>query len=118
MIAAKMSLENKKDARLESSKCSQSNKNHKEDPKSNKSTKEDKGKSLVEKHVSKRTSFFNGSCYKCNKIGHRVVECRNGMNQNSNFFSSKCYAYNKYVHKSHQCRNPLIDQNRYNHYEA
>lgn len=123
MITANMSLENKNGARLESWKFSQSNMNHKEGPlqekaiESSKST-DDKGKLLVQQQVSKTNTFFNGSCYKWNKIGHRVLECRNGMNQNYNFFSSRCCACNKYYHKANQYRNPIIDQNRYNHFEG
>lgn len=50
---------------------------------SNKSTKEDTSKSLVEQQVSKGNNFLNGSCYKWNKIGHKVLECKNSVSQNS-----------------------------------
>lgn len=46
---------------------------------------------------------------KCNKIGHKAIECRNRINQNSNFFSGRCYACNKYGHKANQCRNPVLN---------
>lgn len=36
-----------------------------------------------------KPSTFNGYCYTCNKYGHRVIECRPGMNNQRSFMNQR-----------------------------
>lgn len=54
-------------------------------------------------------NFLLGYCFSYNRLGHKVIECRNGMNQNVRSLSEQCFTCKKFGHKASQCKTQILN---------
>jgi len=52
---------------------------------------------------------YSGYCYSYNKFGHKAMECRSRMNQNTQSFFGQCFSCQRIGHKVCKCRNQMMN---------
>lgn len=72
-----------------------------EDKRKSQNQKSNARRPRVQQPNAQRYPYFNGYCFKCNKFGHKTVNCR----------SIQCYNCMMFRHKASLCRNHVVNQN-------